>query len=356
MKDYNEMAKAVFARRDEYLAEKKRKRAMLLKAGVPVCSLLLVSLVGISIWMAKLPEIPTSTPVDKPTSSRTETEPDTSRDDNAVLMPEVTDDVTAKPSQGNVNKPIAKPTEPDSGDAPQTGGTKPQVNVPPTSAKPKPTESVNDTVPGVVTTPTEGVEPEAPVPPPTTQTATCSPTDAFPLPQDTIPPILQPTVPPTTVAPTQPPTGPVKIKVADKTYTAQTGDKVTYTIEMQAEEKFEDIQMRIKFDGDYLQFVAPSNIREDASAIAPNLKDVIGGYSYRHVGVNAVNLSKFDFRNRKVLVQVEFIVKRGGYTTIDFEMQEMTIECIDWVYKSYFTGSQQKIFDGIKFYHKVSVS
>ena len=53
MKDYNEMAKAVFERRDEYLAEKKRKRAMLLKAGVPVCSLLLVSLLGVTIWMTK---------------------------------------------------------------------------------------------------------------------------------------------------------------------------------------------------------------------------------------------------------------------------------------------------------------
>ncbi|MBQ1977160.1 MAG: hypothetical protein II225_00250, partial [Ruminococcus sp.] len=58
MKDYNEMAKAVFERRDEFVANRKKQRATLLKAGVPVCALALVCVLGVTLRFDKLPEIP----------------------------------------------------------------------------------------------------------------------------------------------------------------------------------------------------------------------------------------------------------------------------------------------------------
>ena len=59
MKDYNEMAKAVFERRDEYFAERQRKQAMLFRAGLPICSLVLVTMMGLLLWNSNTPVLET---------------------------------------------------------------------------------------------------------------------------------------------------------------------------------------------------------------------------------------------------------------------------------------------------------
>lgn len=385
MKDYNEMAKSVFTRRDEYLAEKKRKRAMLLKAGVPVCSLLLVSLVGIGIWMAKLPEIPSTPPSDQQNVTQNATEPIGLENDVTNYVPATQETVIANPSQGmqpsapdstqgNIQKPAVKPTKPSVGDIPQTNATKPQGDSPATSVKPLPTDGVNATVPGVpstmpatsggAVTPTEGVIPTLPMvpdtkppatnnsgdplaPPPTyAPCTTCAPTATFPPYVETTVPSSSPTVAPTTEAPTEPPTGPVEIKVADKTYTAQTGDMVTYTVELEAEERFEDIQAQIEYTKKKLEFVVPTEFAEyDYSAVIPNLPT--GRVSYTDSKIKAtdsdVSTGKIDFRNSKVLMTVNFIVARPGAAELDFNVLEMNID----IERQYFSGGRPVTAGGV---------
>lgn len=384
MKDYNEMAKAVFERRDEYLAEKKRKRAMLLKAGVPVCSLMLVSLLGVTIWMAKMPEIPTKPVGEKPNSTQNATEPAGLENDLTNYVPATQETVIAKPSQGvqssapdntqgGAENPVAKPTKPSVGDIPQTNATKPQGDSPATSVKPLPTDGVNVTVPGVPSTmpctnagseipelPTEGDDPYIPqyTQPPCT---TCAPTEAYPMSTE---PVIPATTPPTTEAPTEPPTGPLEIKVADKTYTAQMGDMVTYTVELEAEEKFEDIQMSIGFNKKYLNAIVPKDEdgEVDYADNVPNMASAHVIFREDRVGMNAVRLKKFDFSNKKVLMTVDFMVTNSGQTEINRQMQEMTIYT-NGVYvngytdsRSYFTGGKAEVTEGIEFTEYLTIT
>lgn len=403
MKDYNEMAKAVFERRDEYLAEKKRKRAMLLKAGVPVCSLLLVSLLGVTIWMAKMPEIPSAPMSDKQNVTQHTTEPAGSENDVTNFVPATQETVIAKHSQGvqssapdntqgGAENPVAKPTKPSVGDIPQTNATKPQGDSPATSVKPLPTDGVNVTVPGVpstipatsggAVTPPEGVVPTLPMVPDTKPPATnnsgdpltppstyapcttCAPTATFPPYVETTVPSSSPIVAPTTEAPTEPPTGPLEIKVADKTYTAQTGDMVTYTVELEAEEKFEDIQMSVRFDENYLSAIIPKaeDGEVDYADNVPNMASAHVEFRNDRVGMNAVRVKKFDFGNKKVLMTVDFMVTNSGQTEINRQMQEMTIYT-NGVYvngytdsRSYFTGGKAEVTEGIEFTEYLTIT
>ncbi|MBR3971795.1 MAG: hypothetical protein IKJ83_02785 [Ruminococcus sp.] len=385
MKDYNEMAKAVFERRDEYLAVRKKKKAMLLKAGVPVCSLLLVCFLGVTIWMAKMPEIPVSDIQQNSVSTQTSTEPTGTENDVTNYVPETQGTITAKPSQGalasapniqnNIDNPIQKPTNPHIGDKPQTGG-QPDSDKPQTSTTPRDPEAMGGVKPNPnLPDPTGAVDattPNVPIVPgttspaweiPSTQVATEWPDGYYPLPNDTVPSV-SPTVPPITEVPTEPPTGPLEIRVADKTYTAQTGDMVTYTVELEAEEKFEDIQMSIGFNKKYLNAIVPKDEdgEVDYADNVPNMASAHVTFFDDRVGMNAVRLKKFDFSNKKVLMTVDFMVTHPGETEINRYMQEMTIYN-NGVYvngytdsRSYFTGGKAEVTEGIEFTEYLTIT
>ena len=54
MRDYNKIADRVFRRRDEYLAEKKRKRALYIKSASVALSCCIMIMLGIGIWKTDL--------------------------------------------------------------------------------------------------------------------------------------------------------------------------------------------------------------------------------------------------------------------------------------------------------------
>ncbi len=145
MKDYNEMASAVFRRRDEYIADRKRKTGIILKAGVPVCSLLLVSLLGILVWHGgRLPEIPATPSPDNSLVQDTEDKTENTLQGGAQNPPAVSEADPAPSDHGSQgesehngntgNVPmVTDPMEQSS------GGT--QTQQPPTSEDtPKPTK------------------------------------------------------------------------------------------------------------------------------------------------------------------------------------------------------------------------
>lgn len=50
MKDYNEIANDIFERRDQYVAEQRKKRKSLVRITAAACSFALVALIGIRVW------------------------------------------------------------------------------------------------------------------------------------------------------------------------------------------------------------------------------------------------------------------------------------------------------------------
>lgn len=220
MKDYNEMAKAVFERRDEYVATRKKQRTMLLKAGVPLCSLVLVCLVGLAFWLKKLPDLPV-VPV-KPGVSATE------NTDTQIINPEITDNtqsvtqVNPDPTEPRPDAPETDPVEPkpskpagstnvvpmpDTGDKPNTEVIPPGIQDATSATDPAVRPGVDTMVPDVT-------EPVATEPAEEPTLSACDVPCTFPLPTDSWVDIAtEPTEP---TEPTEAPTGPLIINVGEK--------------------------------------------------------------------------------------------------------------------------------------------
>ncbi len=380
MKDYNEMAKAVLKRRDEYIASRKKQRAMLLKAGVPLCSLVLVCLVGLTFWINKLPDLPIAPT--KPTVSTTD---NTNTEINTLENTESTQNIPQTNTKPVENTPNVDPTEPktskpsgNTGDVPATdsdgkpgvippgiiqGGTaatNPAVppNVDATSAV-DPTEPQSPIIPDepVVTAP--AVDPTVPVvtdyPLPTDSWCPPAPTVPwYPKPTDSV---VMPTEPcePSETDPTEPteaPTGPLTINVGGKQYTAQVGDMVTYTAELYVKDYFESFMAGVLYDSklEIVEVVNP--MEEDPAPVHyPNLT---GGsellnyhrdrYAEKEICVVASKISGYKFKEPKVLFTFDFIVKRAGETNIALKIEDLTAKGGE---PYYFSGGRQLIFEGI---------
>lgn len=378
MKDYNEMAKAVFERRDEYTATRKKQRAMFLKTSIPLCSLVLVCLVGLTFWLNKLPDLPVAPT--KPTVNTTEST-------NAEISnPENTDSTQYIPQTNT--KPVEitpgiDPTEPKPSKPSGSAGVVPE---PDTSDKPSvvpphtdatsmldPTEFPNvdvttPAIPGTSVPPTKPVTPQAtpPVVEPTVPIVTNYPlpTDSWCPPAPTEPwcptptdSVVMPTEPcePSETNPTEPteaPTGPLTINVGGKQYTAQVGDMVTYTAELYVKDYFESFMAGVLYDSK-LEVVEVVNPREEDPAPVhyPNLT---GGsellnyhrdrYAEKEICVVASKISGYKFKEPKVLFTFDFIVKRAGETKIALNIEDLTAKGGE---PYYFSGGRQLIFEGI---------
>jgi len=381
MKDYKEMAQKVFERRDEYLAAQKRKKLMIYKACVPVCALVLVTLSSLLLWQEKLPELPVKDP--DPTIVQNQNSGNNSEENNTFdsftgyisNQDNSAGEISAVQTESGERDHIQVPTE----KVPQTDVQRPHEDKPasPENDKPvKPLDKPGDSSeqnkpPGMIVTPQTGTKPtedtdnavpETPLDPP-------FPNDPWAPPCSPEPPTFEgdssaPPVPPTTesTVPMEPEyTGPLKITVGDETVTAQVGDKITYTVELQAAERFENIQLSLFYDSNFLNLLVPQNAFANGFAdTAPNMPSgVCVGYNHNVFKINASDIYKYDFRQKKVLFTVEFIVKKPGEVLWDFKVEEMSIECFadnSSANRDYFTNGKQQIFTGIEFYHNLKIN
>ena len=145
-------------------------------------------------------------------------------------------------------------------------------------------------------------------------------------------------------------------------YGADVGQRVTYVVELEAEEKFEGIETMVKF-GDGLEAYEPmeTDDLDKATITMPNLKGALVAFNVPHVEnditIPVVRFSasthyKYDFRRRKVLLQVDFIVSKPGVYNIDLAISEMSIDGV----RSYFVRGEQVVSDGIEIYEYVIVN
>ncbi len=338
MKDYNEMADSVFRRRDEFVAARKKRNGILLKAGTSVCALLLVAVVGVSVWRV-LPSVPLVKPTEPTSTVLADTTEDTAQaqeKETTVLQadlietPDKTegkeDNTKAETPQEKETKPQATKKPAGNDDKPQTGETlppdptEPKGDKPATEGTPDPTAATDES-PDPTEAPTniappadapqapgaDSVKPTLPVWTP--ESAETPPTDEWEVPEVTYSPMVpvpttescctttactdEPTEPtmgglesilPT--VPDEPATGPLFIECDGKTYEAQVGDMVTLTVELQADKPVKTAYVGAKYDYYYgrLEVVNLEDLgfskKQLRDAHVPNLGDVISLINY----------------------------------------------------------------------------
>ncbi len=369
MKDYNQMAQAVFRRRDEYLAARKKKNAMLLKAGIPLCSIVLVALLGFTLWMNKLPEIPTL-PSEPASSTETTAEDMTEEITEAQVTP-------TKPTQSmqvqDATEPYVKetvpflPTDPveKPGDVPATS-TKPDHVADSTSAT---VEDEEDAVPPALPNdpgapPTSEDHPIARPDSPTVDATSALEPDWGDLdgPSTEAPGDSVDTEPTATDA-TEPVTGPLEITVGGKKYTAQMGDMVSYTAELYVEGLFETFAAGVAH-GSQLQVVEVVDPSEEDPSLVhfPNLKGGGEMLNYhrdrskkgeKEIFVSGIKLSGYNFKEQKVLFTFDFLVQKPGFTQIVLDINELIGK---GGAPEYFVGGNQLNFDDIKIEEYITVT
>lgn len=401
MKDYNEMAKSVFEKRDEYLIAQKKRRALLIKAGVPLCSLVLVTLASLFVWQIKLPEMPKK-PIEPTINVTQQINPDdtsknviTSADGEIKATQRSSVQAQQPPTHsekdgGNTPKPtqnVQQGTENNPQDE-KPVGSKPATN--PIVPKPNTGGVVYPNSPGIMgkpTPPTAGdnssespvcttlaveestlpEEPEYPFPDYTAPTVGEEPTvgaectmggnswgDEWiePTTSNCTDMVPDPTVPEVT--------GPLEITVEDKKVIAQVGDKVTYTVELMAPKRFENIQIALRYNSDYLKLVIPEDVVDKQCAkTTPNMTGAFVGYNPNVFRLVASSIApKYDFRQKKVLFTIDFLVRKPGETECDFMVEVMSVYIGPSPSEDihYFSYGEQLVFDGITFYHNISVN
>lgn len=350
MKDYNEMAKAVFERRDEFVANRKKQRATLLKAGVPLCSVVLIALLTVTLWQSRLPEI-TTAPT-QPTVSTENTQHTNSTEylqsTDSTEPVESTPENTAGEEEDVPYVPVQTDATVGIDDVPACSPDKPQTGTTPESEDSFVPESPEDpsqapTIPDEPTLPQEEVPPTDPTEP------------MYPSTTDPTEPMNPPTTEPTESS-GQPvePTGPLTIKVGEKQYVAQVGDMVTYTAELYVKDYFETFQACVLHDSK-LEVVEVVNPNEDDPSPVhfPNLTGGSEGLNYhrdksskteKQIFVTAIRLSGYNFREQKVLFTFDFMVKEPGETEIALEIEELVAKGGS---PEYFIAGRQLIFEGI---------
>lgn len=143
----------------------------------------------------------------------------------------------------------------------------------------------------------------------------------------------------------------LEVNFGGESVTAKVGDRITYNLYLTADKPFEDIQAVLGFDADKLSLVKMSDNETEAKAYCPNSGDVI--YNSDTDGVvafNSYSASGFDFTAEKLMLTLEFDVKNGGKTNLDFTVQEMTATD-GTVYYTYSTKNS----DGVTLRHEALV-
>lgn len=130
--------------------------------------------------------------------------------------------------------------------------------------------------------------------------------------------------------------------VDDQLYEVEVGETFTYEVLLSAEELFENIQVKIRYNPAKLKLVDKTS-----TETCPNLTNGLVYYPELpgEVRFNAVFLDGIDFKEEKVLVTLDFEVVNNTYSEIKLEIEEMTI--MGDSTKSYFTDGKPSITEGI---------
>ncbi len=134
-------------------------------------------------------------------------------------------------------------------------------------------------------------------------------------------------------------------------YDAWVGDTVIYTVELYAQELFENIQATLYFDYKGLEF-------QDISAYYPSMPNLEGTscvlnteYADGVIKFNASLIRGIDFREEKVLLNLGFKVKEAGNWDIRLQMEFMTVLGNTG---NYFFKNEPQITEGIEFDYNVA--
>ncbi len=130
-------------------------------------------------------------------------------------------------------------------------------------------------------------------------------------------------------------------------YIADPGDKVVYTVTLKAEQLFEGFDATIAYDSEKLEFV------KDQSAICPNLGNPDANTTVEGIiKISDSSAQGNDFREEKILLNIEFIIKDSAYSRIDLLINEMTITGGN---DKYFSQGRPVITNGIKLSENLSL-
>ena len=363
MKDYNEMAEAVFRRRDEFVAARKKRNGIIVRTGASLCALLVVAVVGISVWKA-LPEIPVVPPTEPETTvteqtyttgtnEAEDTKPQidvTESDKNTDPVEKPTDNTkpegNKKPDKNETtgNEEVTLPQDPTETQKPDAGDT-PSAGFPTVTLPQDPTEATENgdivedtTAPSHGLDPTEATLPEWTMTPETVPCTTASPMETV-APETTSACEVDPDC--TLPYATEPLPESLFIECDGKTYEAQVGDMVTLTVELQADEKISDAWINVIYDHyqDMLKAVklqdygfTQLNLRKTHF---PNVDEKAITFEYiedtqtidGNVKVNIDFSDKYgasmDFVEKKVFCTFSFMVMKPGNTKIELVRENL---------------------------------
>ena len=130
------------------------------------------------------------------------------------------------------------------------------------------------------------------------------------------------------------------ITIGDETKSACIGETITYTMNLEAAELFEDFQATITYDAEILE-LATTKSTEACPNVVSGL--IFNAKNAGEIKFNGVYLDGYDFTEEKVFVTLQFTVKAAGDATIDTLIEEMTMLTGD----SYFTDGEPSVTEGI---------
>ena len=144
------------------------------------------------------------------------------------------------------------------------------------------------------------------------------------------------------------------VYVGDSGHYVYKGAEITYVVELEADQLFENIQGVVNYDSNVLELVRfqsddpdIANWEIEGPERCPYLDDVFfNGDIENEVRFNASKVIGYNFKEKKVLIWLDFVVVSGGVTDIDLDIEYMTIKGDGT--QMYFDNSEPVITDGIK--------
>ena len=144
------------------------------------------------------------------------------------------------------------------------------------------------------------------------------------------------------------------VYVGDRGHYVYKGAEITYVAELAADQLFEDIQGVVNYNSNVLELVRMqsddpdiANWEIEGPERCPYLDDVFFNADIENkVRFNASEVIGYNFKEKKVLIWLDFVVVSGGVTDIDLDIEYMTIKGDGT--QMYFDNSEPVITDGIK--------
>ena len=139
------------------------------------------------------------------------------------------------------------------------------------------------------------------------------------------------------------------ISCGGETFTAKVGDTITYSVLLEAEKKFENIQGNVYFDSTVLSLL--SNDSEHCPNLPYAMVNQDSDDSILFLATDGYSTG-FDFRSEKLLFTYSFVVRSAEETELDLVIDTMTIVGGD---DYYFDCGEAVVTDGITIKELVTV-